>query len=125
MSKFNHLFETLQESLTNKEFVKLTLSKPLKKSDGLINIYMRLFIIDGKEIFQFKYRYVDEHKYKKFSLNKAISEIEILLMESFRVATLFTLNEDLLVTVSKNKLISYRDNAPSFKNKLPEILPES
>jgi len=31
------------------------------------------------------------------------------------------LNEDLLVLVSKKKLISYRDNAPSFKNKLPEL----
>lgn len=46
-------------------------------------------------------------------------------MESFRVGTLFTLNEDLLVTVSKKKVISYRDNAPSFKNKLPEIPLES
>ena len=33
--------------------------------------------------------------------------------------------EDVLVMVSKKKAVSYRDNAPSFKNKLPEILPGS
>ncbi|WP_347174976.1 hypothetical protein [Polaribacter uvawellassae] len=125
MSDFKVFFETLRNSVINDEFVKLTLSKPIRKSNGLLNVYLRLFVIDGKEIFQFKYRYATENTYKQFSLNEAISELEILLMESFRVGTLFTLNEDLLVTVSKKKVISYRDNAPSFKNKLPEIPLES
>jgi hypothetical protein len=86
---------------------------------------MRLFLIEGKEIFQFKYRHAAEEKYKQFSLNEAIVELEKLLMESFRAGTLFTLNEDLLILVSKKKLISYRENAPSFKNKLPEVPLES
>lgn len=121
MSDFSHLFEILQQSLTKDAFVKLTLSKPIRKSEGLLNMYMRLFIVDGKEVFQFKYRYTSEEKYNQFSLNQAFSEIEKLLLETFRTATLFTLHEDLIVLVSKKKLISYRENAPSFKNKLPEI----
>lgn len=125
MSDFKQFFETLQHSLTNDNFVKLTLSKPIRKSEGLINVYMRLFLIEGKEIFQFKYRHAAEEKYKQFSLNEAILELEKLLMESFRAGTLFTLNEDLLILVSKKKLISYRENAPSFKNKLPEVPLES
>ena len=125
MSDFNIFFETLRNSVINDEFVKLTLSKPIRKSNGLLNVYLRLFEIDGKEIFQFKYRHATDNTYKQFSLKEAISELEILLMESFRVGTLFTLNEDVLVTVSKKKVISYRDNAPSFKNKLPEIPLES
>ena len=125
MSDFNHFFETLQQSIINDAFVKLTLSKPIRKNEGLLNVYLRLFVVEGKEIFQFKYRYTTENKYKQFSLNEAISELEILLLDSFRAGTLFTLNEDLLVTVSKKKVISYRDNAPSFKNKLPEISLES
>jgi len=28
------------------------------------------------------------------------------------------------VMVSKKKVVSYRDNAPSFGNKLPDILPQ-
>ncbi len=121
MSEFKQLLETLQQSLTNDAFVKLTLSKPLRKSEGLKNVYMRLFLIEGKEIFQFKYRYAEEEIYKQFTLSEAITEIEKLLLETFRGGTLFTLNEDLLIMISKKKLVSYRDNAPSFKNKLPEV----
>ena len=121
MNEFSHFFETLQQSLINDEFVKLTLSKPIRKSEGVLNVYMRLFVKEGKEIFEFKYRHADEHQYKQFSLNEAISELETLLLQWFRTGTLFTLSEDLLIMVSKTKLASYRDNAPSFRNKLPEI----
>lgn len=121
MSDFKAFFETLKESLTNDEFVKLTVSKPIRKSEGLLNVYMRLFVIDDKDIFQFKYRYTAEEKYTQFSLEEAIFELEKLLIESFRTATLFTLSGDLLVLVSKKKLVSYRENAPSFGNKLPDI----
>lgn len=126
MNKFKHLFETLQESLKNNEFVKLTLSKPLRKSEGLLNVYMRLFLIDDKQIFQLKYRYAEEAKFKKFTnIDDVFLEIETLLIVSFRAGTLFTLKEDLLIMVSKKKMVSYRDNAPSFKNKLPKIALES
>ena len=109
MSDFKVFFERLQESLTKDEFVKLTLSKPMRKSEGLLNVYVRLFKVDGKDIFELKYRFAEENEFKQ------------LLLETFRTACLFTLSEDLIVLVSKKKLVSYRDNAPSFKNKLPEI----
>ncbi|CAI8366428.1 MAG: Uncharacterised protein [Polaribacter sp. SA4-10] len=125
MSEFKTLFETVQNSLTNNEFVKLTFSKPLRKSEGLKNVYMRLFLVDGKQIFQFKYRHETEELYKQFSLAEAFVEIEKLLMETFRAGTLFTLSEDLLILVSKKKMVSYRDNAPSFRNLLPEIALQS
>lgn len=121
MNELNLFFETLQLSLTSDNFVKLTLSKPIRKSEGLLNVYLRLFHIDEKDVLEFKYRYESENKFKKFSLNEAISELESLLINSFRMGTLFTLEQDLLVIVSKKKVISYRDNAPSFRNKLPEI----
>jgi hypothetical protein len=125
MSEFKEFFEALQQGLLNDEFVKLTLSKPLRKREGLLNVYVRLFIIDGQEVFQLKYRYATEDIFKQFSLKEAMSTIERLLLETFRTATLFTLSYDLLVMVSKKKQVSYRDTAPSFKNKLPEISPES
>jgi len=121
MSKFEDFFEHLQQSVQNDQFVKLTLSKPLRKSEGLKNVYMRLFVVDGKEIFQLKYRHTEEDLYKQFSLKDAITELEVLLTDTFRTGILFTLNEDLLVTVSKKKLVSYRTTAASFKNKLPEV----
>lgn len=121
MSEFIHFFEVLKESIANDEFVKLTVSKPIRKSEGLLNVYARLFKIDSKDVFELKYRYTDDNKFKQFTLEELKSELESLLLNKFRTACLFTLSEDLIVLVSKKKLVSYRDNAPSFKNKLPEI----
>jgi len=122
MSQFTEFFEALKESISNDEFVKLTLSKPIKKSEGLLNIYMRLLMVDRKIALAFKYRFASgDNKYKQFFIKEAMLELEILLLETFRTGTLFTLSYDLLIMVSKKKQISYRDIAPSFKNKLPVI----
>jgi len=125
MSEFNEFFEALQQSVANDNFVKLTISKPHRKNEGLLNVYVRLYAIEGKEIFEFKYRHVTENLYKKFSTETAMVELEKLLLETFRAGTLFTLSYDLLVMVSKKKQVSCRDTAPSFKNKLPIISKES
>ena len=120
MNDFKEFFEALQQSVADNEFVKLTLSKPLRKNEGFLNVYLRLVTIDGKEVFEFKYRYAETNEFKQFSLTEAQSELKKLLLESFRTGTLFTLSYDLLVMVSKKKQVSCRDTAPSFKNKLPE-----
>jgi hypothetical protein len=125
MSDFHEFFEALQQSVANDDFVKLTISKPHRKNEGLLNVYVRLYAIEGKEIFEFKYRRVTENLYKKFSVESAMVELEKLLLETFRAGTLFTLSYDLLVMVSKKKQVSCRDTAPSFKNKLPIISKES
>ncbi len=121
MIDFSSFLELFTNSVTNDSFVKLTLSKPYRKSEGLVNVYIRLFITEEQSFFQFKYRYLKEELYKQFNLEDAISQIKILLNESFRLGTLFTLNEDVLVTVSKNKNVTYRNTIPSFKNKLPDV----
>ena len=124
MSEFKDFFEALQQSLTDDEFVKLTLSKPLRKREGLLNVYLRLYLIDGKEVFEFKYLYEETNEFKQFSLKETKIELEKLFLTTFRTGTLFSLSYDLLVTVSKKKKVSYRDTAPSFGNKLPEISPQ-
>ena len=121
MNEFKVLFETLQQSIKEDQFVKLTLSKPLRKSEGLLNVYVRFKLVNAKYEATFKYRYTTEEQFKQFSLGDAICELEKLLMESFRAGTLFTLSKNLLVMVSKKKKVSYLENAPSFKNKLPEF----
>jgi len=120
MSDFKEFFEAVQQSIGDDEFVKLTLSKPIKKSEGFLNAYVRLLEIDGKEILEFKYRYAETNEYRQFSVEEATVELEKLLLSSFRTGTLFTLSYDLLVMVSKKKQVSCRDTAPSFRNKLPE-----
>lgn len=120
MNEFQQLKETLSQSVSDSNFVKLTLSKPIKKSDGLPNVYVRLVKIKGAEVLQFTYHYTTNDKVKNYTITEAIAELEILLMDNFRAATLFTLANDLLVFISKKKKVSYKLNAPSFKNKLPD-----
>jgi SAM-dependent methyltransferase len=120
MNDFQQLKEALSLSVQHNNFVKLTLSKPIRKSDGLPNVYVRLIKIKDKEVFQFTYRFSTNDKVKNYTLSEAIAELETLLLENFRAATLFTLTADLMVFISKKKKVSYKSNAPSFKNKLPE-----
>lgn len=120
MNEFQQLRDTLSQSILNANFVKMTLSKPIKKSDGLPNVYVRLVKIKGAEVLQFTYHYTTNDKVKNYTITEALSELEILLLDNFRAATLFTLKNDLLVFISKKKKISYKLNAPSFKNKLPD-----
>ncbi len=120
MNDFQQLKDALHQSLSSQNFVKLTLSKPIRKSDGLPNVYVRLIKIKDEEKFQFTYRYTTNDKVKNYTVSEAIAELETLLLENFRAATLFTLENDLLVFVSKKKKVSYKKNAPSFQNKLPD-----
>jgi hypothetical protein len=125
MNNFNEFFKALDQCLASDDFVKLTLSKAIKKSEGLLNVYVRFFEVDGKQVFEFKYRHTTENLFKKLSLDAAKIELEKLLLNNFRTGTLFTLSYDLLVMVSKKKLVSCRDTAPSFRNKLPVFSQES
>ena len=120
MSDFKEFFDALEQSVTDDEFVKLTLSKPLKKNEGLLNVYVRVVSIGDDKTFEFKYRHTDSNTFKKFPLSETKLILEKLLLDTFRSGTLFTLSYDLLVMVSKKKHISCRDTAPSFRNKLPE-----
>ena len=120
MNDFQQLNEALRQSIVADNFVKLTLSKPIRKSDELPNVYIRLVKIKGVDLFQFTYHYSTNDKVKNYTLEEAIAELEVLLLESFRAAMLFTLANDLLVFVSKKKKVTYKENAASFKNKLPD-----
>ncbi len=120
MNDFQQLKDILNQSILENNFVKLTLSKPISKGDGLPNVYVRLVQIKGIALLQFTYHYTTNDKVKNYTIVEALSELEILLMENFRAATLFTLSNDLLIFISKKKKVSYKLNAPSFKNKLPE-----
>jgi len=120
METLDHFFKTTSDSIANNNFVKLTLSKPIRKVEGFLNVYVRLVTIDDKEVLRFKYRYTDSNEIKNFTLSEAFEEITKLLDQKFRFATIFGLDQDLIVTVSKKKKLNYRETAPSFKNKLPE-----
>ena len=120
MNNFQQLNEALQQSVLKNNFVKLTLSKPIRKSDNFPNVYVRLVKIKEEEMLQFTYHYSTNDKVKNYTVLEAIAELEVLLLENFRAATLFTLANDLLVFISKKKQVTFKVNAASFTNKLPD-----
>ncbi|WGH76125.1 SAM-dependent methyltransferase [Tenacibaculum tangerinum] len=96
------------------------MSKPIHKSEELANVYVRQIELRGENHFQFLYRYKTNDQTKNYSFEESVEELTHLLSEKFRAVTLFTLENDLLVFISKKKKVSYKTTQPSFKNKLPE-----
>lgn len=120
MDTLDHFFKTTLESIESDDFIKLTLSKPIRKAEGFLNVYVRLLTIDQKQVLRFKYRYSTTNEIKFFGFKEGFEEIAKLLDDKFRFATIFSLEKDLIVTVSKKKKLNYRETPASYKNKLPE-----
>ncbi len=121
MEDFNTLFNTLQLSLKRDDFVKITLSKPLSKKNELTNVYIRFIKIKENSYLSFTYRYKTNDQVKNHTFQEAEETITDLLLNAFRFATLFSLQEDMQVFVSKKKKVTFKTMHPSFKNKPPEI----
>ena len=119
MNELNLFLDKLTTSFNDHTFVKITLSKPAFKSDGLLNLYIRLVDIKNELVFSCTYHYQTNDQVKNYSL----AEIEILLKEflnqKFKVAILFTLKEDFTLQFSKKGKASTRITAPSFDKKPP------
>ena len=113
-------FERLDKSYNDNTFVKITLSKPAYKSDGLHNVYIRLVTIKDQLTFSFTYHYQTNDQVKNYSLEEAKNILSELLNQKFRIAILFTLEEDFTIQFSKKGKVSTRIAPPSFKNKPPE-----
>ena len=75
MNELNLFLEKLAESYANNSFVKITLSKPAYKSDGLLNVYIRLVSIKNELVFSFTYHYQTNDQVKNFSFLKKVREV--------------------------------------------------
>lgn len=121
MEKFQELFSAIDKSVKRNDFVKITLSKPLSKRNELTNVYIRLIELQSDYYLSFTFRYKTNDQVKNYSLNDAHRIITDLLMNSFRFATFFSLKEDIQLFVSKKKVVTYKTQYASFKNKPPEV----
>jgi hypothetical protein len=91
----------IEESIQNKKFVKLTLSKPSDKSSDLKNIYARKIQLKSIDTLTFTYRYATNDKTKNFSVEDGLKNIATYMEKEFHIATLFTTKSD--ITFKKNK----------------------
>lgn len=114
------LISAFEQRVSDDSFVKLTLSKPIRKSEKLQNVYIRQVLIKDELNYQFLYRYTTNDQVKNYSFEEGVSVLVTLLVENFRAATLFSLENDFLTFVSKKKKVSFKTTAASFKNKPPQ-----
>lgn len=108
MVDLKELFEAMKESFQRDDFVKLTLSKPIRKQEDLQNVYARFVYIKDKPYLSFTYRYKTKDQVVNHVLEEAESVLRELLSESFRLATFFSLQEDVLVMISKKRKVTIK-----------------
>ena len=99
----NEFITYIKESIEQDSFVKLTLSKPYVKSSSLKNIYLRLVEIKGERQFSFLYRYITNDQTQNFSFEEGYQALEEMMLDSFRIATLFKLEENVLLLMNKKR----------------------
>ena len=119
MNELNLFLDKLTTSFNDNSFVKITLSKPAFKSDGLLNIYIRLVEIKNELVFSCTYHYQTNDQVKNYTLAETETLLKELLNQKFKVATLFTLKEDFTIQFSKKGKASTRTTAASFEKKPP------
>ncbi len=120
MKELTAFFDALNKSISVANFVKITLSKPSNKSNGLRNVYIRLITIKKQQQLSFTYRYQTNDQVKNYTIDESKKVLQNLLNSSFKIVTLFTLEEDYSLRISKKGKVSVIKAPPSFTNKPPE-----
>ena len=110
--KFKNL---LLYSIENQTYVRLTLSKAVRKTSALKNVYIRLVLLDQPTL-SFTYRYRNKDQVHNYPLDKGWAELESMIGVDFKSATLMTTEQDLILTLSKKGKVMYTKVKPSFKD---------
>lgn len=100
MNELERWLEELRASLNNDGFIKLTLSKPARKSD-LLNIYVRQVVLKDENHLSFTYHYKTRDEVKNYPETEGVRQVSLLLGEKFKIATLFTNKNDTVLLISK------------------------
>jgi len=109
---------SINKSISNKTFVKLTLSRPKNKTD-LKNVYCKLSSIKQKLHLTFIFRHLTKDITKNFLIDEGIIQLEQLLGDVFFEGHLFTTEKDITIQFFRNKTPIIKDKKASFSEQLP------
>lgn len=90
-------------------FVKLSLGNYRGKEKELKNVYIRRVRIKRAEMLSFTYRYKTRDIIKNFPVVEGIALIENFIGSDFKVCTLFTTGQEVILEYNKKQLISIRE----------------
>ncbi len=116
-AELNAFLTSCMGSIEDGSFVKITFSKPLTKSGNLTNVYGRRVSIKGKDFMSLTYRYSTKDEVKNIDISATRDFFLVLLKDSFRIATLFTLNENIVLQTSKKGKCTILKQKPSISEK--------
>ena len=94
-------FKRLKDSIKNESIVKITLSKPVSKSNDLLNVYIKPVALKGTIKYMFTYRYEKRDETKVYDDTQLFELVQQLIPYNFFNATLFTINEDITLLTNK------------------------
>jgi SAM-dependent methyltransferase len=112
-AKAEEFVSSIQQSLTDKTFVKLSLGNYKGSEENLKNIYAKRILIKNEEKLSFTFRYKTRDIVKNYTIQEGLSKVHDFLNREFYVATLFTTAFDLSFENLYDKKIILRKNAPT------------
>lgn len=101
MEPLNEFIEYVSKALNNKDFIKLTLSKPPNKSSLLRNIYGKVVHIKTGERLSLTFRYSNRDEVRNIGFDQLSTELEPFIGNDFMAANLMTIQGDYELLMNK------------------------
>ena len=121
MSQQSEYINAIKHSLSENTFVKLSLSNYKGTAEGLKNCYVKRVCIKQEDKLSFTYRYQTRDIVKNYNDNEAVTLVtELLGLDGFRNATLFTTTADCILEFISNGKVVLRNSKPR-QTQLPSL----
>ncbi|MCC5943429.1 MAG: SAM-dependent methyltransferase [Bernardetiaceae bacterium] len=113
-TKLKDFQAALMASIEKDIFIKATLGHYRGEQQALKSLYIKLILIKGKPMLSFVYRYQTKDITKNYEIEEALEQLQQLIAKKgFRVANLFSLEADWLLTISKKGVMTLHQKAAS------------
>ncbi|WP_431294034.1 class I SAM-dependent methyltransferase [Pedobacter sp. P26] len=109
----NQFITALRESLNAETFAKISLGNYKGAEEALKQLLIRKVVIKREDKLAFTYRYKTRDVVKNYAINEAIDLIGGYLENGFKIATLFTTENDLILEELNNGKIVLRKGKAS------------
>lgn len=106
LDRFSQLLKT---SIAEKKLVKLSLGNYQGNDKDLRNVYIKLVKIKRVDMLSFNYRYKTRDIFKNLSLEEGTRLIINFLSNDFKIGTLFTVEQEIIIEHDKKNIIKLRE----------------
>ena len=105
----NRFSELLKTSIADKNLVKLSLGNYQGNDKDLRNVYVKLVKIKRVDMLSFNYRYKTRDIFKNLSLEDGSKLIINFLSNDFKIGTMFTVEQEIIIEHDKKNVIKLRE----------------